>query len=214
MAEKKKLGEMLIEAGLIDNIQLQAALGHQRQWSGKLGEIILEMGFITEHTLADFFETHLNIPCLDLSDFEVPENIKGLLKDDLIRKYNVVPIAYEKGLLTIAMTDPSDIKVIDELQFATGNKIRPILVFSQDAKRLIQKYFGEEVVEVQRQKINVQAIKEGKDFEIIRDEGRAALPAKKEVTIKNYLDALTKLLIGKGLITKDELQEKIKEEIK
>ena len=85
MAEKKKLGEMLVEAGLIDNIQLQAALGHQRQWGGKLGEIIIEMGFINEHTLADFFEAHLNIPCLDLSDFEIPENVRGMLKDELIK---------------------------------------------------------------------------------------------------------------------------------
>lgn len=213
MAEKKKLGEMLVEAGLIDNIQLQAALGHQRQWGGKLGEIIIEMGFINEHTLADFFEAHLNIPCLDLSDFEIPENVRGLLKDELIKKYGIIPIAYENKVITIAMTDPSDIKTIDELQFATGYKIRPILVFSQDAKKLIQRYFGNEVVEGQRHKINVPDIKEGKGFEIIRDETKLA-PVKKEVTIKNYLDALTKLLVEKGLITKDELQERIKEEIK
>ena len=139
MTERKRLGEMLVEAGMIDNMQLQSALGHQKQWGGKLGDILLEMDFISEHVLADFFESHLNIPCLDLSDFEIPANVRGLLKDEIIKKYSVVPIGYENKVLTVAMSDPSDIKTIDELQFATGYRIKPVLVFSLDVKRLIQK---------------------------------------------------------------------------
>ncbi len=208
MAERKRLGEMLIEAGLIDDMQLQSALGHQRQWGGKLGDILIEMGFISEHVLADFFESHLNIPCLDLSDFEIPENVRGLLKDEIIKKYSVVPIAYENKVLTIAMSDPSDIRTIDELQFATGYRVKPVLVFSLDVKRLIQRYFGEEVAAGYQYKTKVHEIGE-KDFELVRDEKQEI--QKKEVTVKNYLDAMTRLLIEKGIITKEELQKKIKE---
>ncbi len=209
MTERKRLGEMLVEAGLIDNIQLQSALGHQRQWGGKLGDILLEMGFISEHVLADFFESHLNIPCLDLSDFEIPENVRGLLKDEIIKKYSVVPIGYENKVLTVAMSDPSDIRTIDELQFAAGCRIIPVLVFSLDVKRLIQRYFGEEVAAGYQYKSKVHEIGEKKDFELVRDEKQAA--PKKEVTIKNYLDAMTSLLIEKGVITKEEMQKKIRE---
>jgi type IV pilus assembly protein PilB len=209
MAERKRLGEMLIEAGLIDDMQLQSALGHQKQWGGKLGDILLEMGFISEHVLADFFESHLNIPCLDLSDFEIPENVRGLLKDEIIKKYSAVPIAYENKVLTIAMSDPSDIRTIDELQFATGYRIKPILVFSLDVKRLIQRYFGEEVAPGHQYKSKVHEIAEKRDFELIRDEKQEI--QKKEVTVKDYLDAMTRLLIEKGIITKEELQKKIKE---
>ena len=56
MTERKRLGEMLVEAGMIDNMQLQSALGHQKQWGGKLGDILLEMDFISEHVLADFLK--------------------------------------------------------------------------------------------------------------------------------------------------------------
>ena len=209
MTERKRLGEMLVEAGMIDNMQLQSALGHQRQWGGKLGDILLEMDFISEHVLADFFESHMNIPCLDLSDFEIPANVRGLLKDEIIKKYSVVPIGYENKVLTVAMSDPSDIKTIDELQFATGYRIKPILVFSLDVKRLIQRYFGEEVAPGHQYKSKVHEIGEKKDFELVREAKQDA--PKKEVTIKNYIDALTSLLIEKGIITKEELQKKIRE---
>ncbi|MBI5042630.1 MAG: hypothetical protein HZC10_02100 [Nitrospirae bacterium] len=209
MAERKRLGEMLIDAGLIDDMQLQASLGHQRQWGGKLGDILIEMGFISEQTLADFFESQLNIPCLDLSDFEIPENVRGLLKDEIVKKYGVVPIAYENKVLTIAMTDPSDIRTIDELQFATGYKIKSILIFSSDAKKLIKRYFGEDVASGHQYKSKVHEMGEKKDFELIRDEKQEI--QKKEVTVKNYLDAMTRLLIEKGIITKEELQKKIRE---
>lgn len=209
MSDKKRLGEMLVEAGLIDDMQLQSALGHQRQWGGKLGDILLEMDFISEHVLADFFESHLKIPCLDLSDFEIPANVRGLLKDEIIKKYSVVPIGYENKVLTVAMSDPSDIRTIDELQFATGYRIKPVLVFSLDVKRLIQRYFGEEVAPGHQYKSKVHEIGEKKDFELIRDEKQQI--QKKEVTVKNYLDAMTGLLIEKGIITREELQRKIRE---
>lgn len=209
MTERKRLGEMLVEAGLIDNIQLQSALGHQKQWGGKLGDILLEMGFVSEHVLADFFESHLNIPCLDLSDFEIPENVRGLLKDEIIKKYSAVPIGYENKVLTVAISDPSDIKTIDELQFATGYRIKPILVFSLDVKRLMQRYFGEEVAPGYQYKSKVHEIGEKKDFELVRDEKQKI--QKKEVTVKDYLDAMTNLLIEKGVITREELQRKIRE---
>lgn len=212
MTERKRLGEMLIEAGMIDNMQLQSALGHQKQWGGKLGDILLEMGFISEHVLADFFESHMNIPCLDLSDFEIPANVRGLLKDEIIKKYSVVPIGYENKVLTVAMSDPSDIKTIDELQFATGYRVKPVLVFSLDVKRLIQKYFGEEVAPGHQYKSKVHEIAEKKDFELVRDEKQEI--QKKEVTVKDYLDAMTSLLIEKGVITREELQKKIRELIK
>ena len=67
--------------------------------------------------------------------------MRGLLKDEIIKKYSVVPIGYENKVLTVAISDPSDIKTIDELQFATGYRIKPVLVFSLDVKRLIQKIF-------------------------------------------------------------------------
>ncbi|MEK6657293.1 MAG: hypothetical protein AABY58_07615 [Nitrospirota bacterium] len=212
MTERKRLGEMLVEAGMIDNMQLQSALGHQKQWGGKLGDILLEMNFISEHVLADFFESHLNIPCLDLSDFEIPENVRGLLKDEIIKKYSVVPIGYENKVLTVAISDPSDIKTIDELQFATGYRVKPVLVFSLDVKRLIQKYFGEEVAPGHQYKSKVHEIADKKDFELVRDEKQEI--QKKEVTVKDYLDAMTSLLIEKGVITREELQKKIKELVK
>ncbi|MBI5181437.1 MAG: hypothetical protein HZA06_00830 [Nitrospirae bacterium] len=210
MAERKRLGEMLVEAGLIDNIQLQAALGHQKQWGGKLGNIMIEMGFIDEQTLGDFFETHLNIPCLDLSDFDIPENVRGLLKDEIIKRYGVIPISYENGILTIAMTDPSDINTIDELQFATGYRIKPVLIFATDGKRLTERYFGEPLAAGRQFKVSAEELKRKSGFEIIRDEKKQEA-LKKEITTKNYLEALTRILIEKGVITKEELQKKIRE---
>jgi hypothetical protein len=223
MAEMKKLGDMLIEAGLIDDFQLQSALSHQRNWGGKLGNILVEMEFVREDDLARVIAEKLHIPYVSLFDPVIPENIIKLIKPEIAKKYQVVPAKKDKGNLVLAMSDPLDLKAIDDIRFITGLTIAPSLAMLSEIDLAIRKYYEGENIQ---RKSDTEPISRGHSsggkMEIIRgsdlnmpkqDEKDGASPilAKDESDrqtqqdTKMRLDALTSLLIEKGVISRDEL---------
>jgi len=224
MAEAKKLGDMLKEAGLIDDFQLESALSHQRNWGGKLGSIFIELEFIREEDLARIIAEKLRTPYINVFDPEIPENVVRLIKPEIAKKYHVIPARRDKGMLMLAMSDPLDIEAIDEIRFITGLNIKPSLALESEIRDAIKKYYdGEEVVRKQKSEPFYQrAHNTGGKMEIIRGsdlsmhkgtENDAASPilSKDESAQQALLDtririeALTALLIEKGLINRDEL---------
>jgi type IV pilus assembly protein PilB len=117
MAEAKKLGELLKEVGLIDDFQLQSALSHQRNWGGKLGSILVELEFLSEENVARVIAEKMRMPYANLFEPEIPENIIRLIKEDVAKKYVVMPVKKEAGRIVIAMSDPLDMAAIDETPF-------------------------------------------------------------------------------------------------
>lgn len=146
MAEKKKLGEMLIEAGIIDNLQLDSALGHQKNWGGRIGSILIELGFISENELAGFIEKQLHIPCVNISSLDITEKEIESVKIDIAKKYTVFPLKIEGNVISLAMMDTTDLRVVDELQFITGKRIKPFLALESEIKKAIRRHYeGEDV---------------------------------------------------------------------
>src|SRR3990172_12929150 len=149
MTEKKKLGDVLKEAGLIDESQLQAALTHQRNWGGKIGAIFVELGFVKETDLAKAIAETLRIPYVNLFEPEIPESIVKLIKPDIAKKYSIMPAKKDGGALMVAMSDPLDIKSIDEIRFVTGLTIKPALAMESEIKDAIRKRSEEHTSELQ-----------------------------------------------------------------
>jgi len=224
MAGIKKIGDLLIEAGLIDDFQLQSALAHQRNWGGKLGAILIELEFIREEDIARVLGEKLRIPYVNLFEPPVPEAVLKLIKPDVAKKYNVMPAKKEGGALFVAMSDPLDIEAIDAIRFATGLNIKPSLAMSAEIKDAIRKYYdGEEVSRTKALNPFVQrGHSSGGKMEIIRgsdlnmektpeSDSSSAILSKddnaQQVLTDNRmrLDALISLLIEKGLITREEL---------
>jgi type IV pilus assembly protein PilB len=224
MTETKKLGEMLIEAGLIDDFQLQSALSHQRNWGGKLGAILMEMEFIQEEDLAKVIAEKLKTPYINLFEPEIAPGVIALLKPDVAKKYNVVPARKEKGSLFLAMADPLDIEATDAVRFATGLNIKPTLAMMSELRDAIRKYYdGEEVVRKKTLNPFIQhgqppdgkmEIIHGSDLAMPKDQASdmsspilARDDAAQQMQTDNRVrvDALISLLIEKGLITRDEL---------
>lgn len=241
MAEKKKLGEMLIEAGIIDNLQLDSALGHQRNWGGKIGSILIELGFITETELGGFIEKQLNIPCVDITSLNITEKEIESVKVETAKKYTVFPLKVEGNVVNLAMMDPTDLRVIDELQFIMGKRIKPSLALESEIKKAIRRHYEGEDIGIRQFKLEPRKIeiKENpaanlpheepvfvqEDFVIQEEplkEHPRAKPAtelpkkeeKKEIPNKIILDALASLLIEKGIIKREEFLERIKKQLK
>ncbi len=222
MAETKKIGELLKEAGYIDDFQLETALSHQRNWGGKLGSVLIELEFITEENVARVIAEKLHTPYHSLFDPEIPQAVIKTLKADIAKKYQVVPVKKSKGELVIAMSDPLDIDAIDAIRFATGLNVKPSLALESEIRDAIKKYYdGEQVVRKEFKKPFHQRKSSEEKMEIIRgsdlkmpklaepDPQSPILP--KEDTeqqsladLKLKLDALISVLIEDGVITREK----------
>lgn len=227
MAERKRLGDILKESGLIDEFQLQSALSHQRNWKGKLGAILVELGFIKESELARILSEKLRIPLVNLFEPEIPSDMINLLKPEIAKKHNVIPVKVEGRVLTLAVSDPMDIEVLDEVRFITGLSVKPALAMDSEIKDAIKKYYDNEPV-THREALTIHERLEAgpAEMEIMRDNPdmgreaiaadqqasrREAVPSRQEqVNVRSLLEALIALLIDKGLITREELAEMIR----
>jgi len=144
MSEIKKLGDMLKEAGLIDDFQLQSSLSHQRNWGGKLGSILMELEFLKEEDLAQVLSEKLGIPYVNPFDPEIPGSFIKLIKPEIAKRFQVLPVRKEKGALVLAMSDPLDIESMDAIRFITGLDIKPALSLEFEIRDAIRKYYDHE----------------------------------------------------------------------
>jgi hypothetical protein len=223
MTGPKKLGDMLKEARLIDDFQLQSALSHQRNWGGKLGNILIELEFVREEDLARVMSEILRIPYINLFEPAIPEAVLKLIKGDIAKKHHVVPVRKEGSTLTLAMFDPLDIEAMDEIRFITGLSIKPSLAMGSEIRDAIRKYYdGEEVDRRHAKELYHQPTQAVGKMEIIRgsdlimpktaaSEVESSLLSKEDSAQQTLadtrvrLDSLISVLIEKKLITRDEL---------
>ena len=145
MAEKRKLGELLLEAGLINKFQLGKALSDQRQWRQPLGNILINMGFVSEADLMRVLSDQLDYPVADLDAKIVAPEVIELVPYEIATKHHCMPLAVQrKGAITelyLAMFDPTDLTVIDDIGFRTGHEVHPVLVGDQQLKDAIQRSY-------------------------------------------------------------------------
>lgn len=139
-----RLGEALVQAGLIDEYQLKSALGQQRRWGGRLGKALIDLGFIDEATLLSFLSEKLKFSAVDLSRSKIAPKTFAAVPKRIAEKYMVVPILIKdtpgKKTLVLAMADPTDLKAIDEIEFLTNYRIEPVVALESSIKKVIQRY--------------------------------------------------------------------------
>ncbi len=134
----KRLGEMLVEAGLITPAQLQSAITHQKIARGRLGSNLVALGYITEEVLMDFLSHQTGVPRMDVRNVEVQPQILKLIPHRLAEQFTVLPVSIkEPKSLVLAMSDPSDLNAIDSARFASGLNIEPVVASHSALRKAI-----------------------------------------------------------------------------
>ncbi len=149
---KRRLGELLQEAGLIDEVQLAAALAEQRKWGGKLGRTLVEMGFVTEEAMAQALSAQLGLPRVDLDTFALPADALEFLRVDIAERYGVFPLGGDRKqkTVTLATADPTNVEQLQELSFYTGMRVVLAVSSPSAIDRAIRRhYYGESTVSSQ-----------------------------------------------------------------
>jgi len=226
MAGRKKLGDLLKEAGLIDDFQLEAALSHQRNWGGKLGSIVVDLEFAGEEDIARVISETMGVPYINLFEPELSPDIFKVLKADMAKKFGVVPVRKEANALVLAMADPLDIATMDNIRFITGLSIKPVLSMASEIKDAIRKYYDGEPVtrkskasfrETAGQASQLEFVSERQDISTTewnqQFQQQPDLQSFRQdlATQKIVIEALTTLLIEKKFVTRDELVKLIEQ---
>ncbi len=141
---KKRLGQWLLDHGLITAEQLREALDEQRRTGLYLREVLDRLGLVDESHIIRFFEEELGIPAVQLSDYDVDDEIIALVPEKLARRYRVVPLFRIRDTLTVAMEDPLNVLAIDELAAETGLDIDPCVATRSSITAALRRYYGTE----------------------------------------------------------------------
>src|SRR5262252_972881 len=130
----RRLGDLLVREGLIDNEQLTRALQEQKGSNDKLGCILVKLNFVTEEKLIAFLSRQYGIQSITLSQLDVDPEVLKLVPEQIARKYEVLPIQRQGNQVTLAMADPTNVFALDDVGFMTNLQVIPV-VASQAAIR-------------------------------------------------------------------------------
>ncbi len=144
---KKRLGDLLVEAGVLTDAQLQEALGKQKEIGKRLGEVLVEMQLTDENEIAEALHKQLRIPIAKIREAKIDPAVLEMLPENIIRKHTLVPFEVDPenpNVLRVAMSDPLDIIAMDDMMIVSNMQIEPMVATVADVNYVIEKFFGSE----------------------------------------------------------------------
>ncbi len=166
-ASTVRLGDLLMREGLITQEQLNQALGEQRNTGQRLGYILVKDGFVREIEVTKMLARQYRVPAVDLSRFEVDPKLVKLVPSEVALKHTVLPLKREGRTLTVAMAEPTNVQVLDDLKFITRFDIFPVIAGEYTLRNAIERYY--EATDAQLQSL-LKDIEGEEDLEVIEEE--------------------------------------------
>jgi len=153
MARRKRLGELLLEAGLITQEQLDEALKEEARGGKRIGEILVDLGYLTESDIYGAVGEQLGVPYVSLSYYSVDPDVIDTVPEQVARQHKIIPLFKVRDSLTLGMADPLNLAVIDQIVRSTGLDIEPAICSAGEIEQAIDHYYGtastmDEVVQV------------------------------------------------------------------
>jgi type IV pilus assembly protein PilB len=136
----KQLVDILLEGGLADPEQLEAAFAEHQRVARPLGRVLVDSGVLTESQLVAALAQQIGLPFVDLSDYTIDGSAVGRLPAAVCRRHCVLPIGYEDGRLLLAMSDPSNVFALDDVRSMTGLEARAVVATQEDLLAAIDRF--------------------------------------------------------------------------
>lgn len=153
--KKKRLGDLLVKAGIIETAQLQKALDVQKENKKRLGEVLIDLGYTTEEMIAVALSRQLGMDKVSLKGISIESEIINLVNGNILRKYVMIPIEYSNGnmnVVRVAMADPMDLRAQDDFSIITSLQTEPVVATPTDIMLALDKYYGDsEAMDASRQ---------------------------------------------------------------
>jgi len=197
-----KLGRMLVAANLLNEQQIEKAIALQQKEGGRIGSILVRLGYIEENTLLEFLSKQYGIKSLDLNKVEIDSTIIKLIPTEVVQKYTVIPVHRVGSVLTIAMLDPSNIFAIDDIKFMTGYDVDVVVATETAIKATMAKYYDTSALNLQQVLKSMDVTDEGLDILSEKD-------AEEQVDLRELKEALEEAPVVKlvNLILTDAIKK-------
>ena len=137
----KRIGEVLVERGLINRKELERALAHQKEHGGLMGQILIQLGCVTEDEVALALTAQYGFPYLPLANYEIDSELTALVPAQIARQYCLIPIDRIGNALTLAMADPSNLQAIEEIELLTKCVVQTFVSTPSEITKAIEKYY-------------------------------------------------------------------------
>jgi len=168
--DTRGIDEILLEMGVLKIVDLKKAWDIQRESNKNIEDVLLELGIVSQKDIMHANAVKMGIPFVDLSTYQISDSsVPLLITRNIANRYKVIPIEKENGVLTVAMSDPTDIFCIDDIRLATALEIKPVLADVKEIERLIVEYFGEEK-KPQESKLKAENEEQNKKEELLKME--------------------------------------------
>jgi type IV pilus assembly protein PilB len=190
---KKRLLEALKDSKLLSKGQLTEAIEIQKTQGENLGAILLKKGFIKEKDLAILLSSSLNLPMLNLSRFSIDPEVVKLIPERIAKQYHVIPISKMGSNLTLCMSDPLNIFVIDDIKILTSYNIDPVISTDKEIADAIHNYYGAESKQLAQILKEVKEADENEPLEIASVEDKEVIDIE-EVTKQSRVAPIVKVV--------------------
>jgi type IV pilus assembly protein PilB len=137
-----QIGEILVKENLITPEQLEIALKQQRENGGRLGSILISLGYAEDDDITSILSKKYGVPSINLSFFEIDPSIIKLIPIDVAQKHLVVPLSRVGSTLTVACVDPTNVFAMDDIKFMTGFNVEPVVASEASISEALEKYYG------------------------------------------------------------------------
>lgn len=187
--KKIRIGDVLVAAGAITEEQLQEGLAKQKETGRKLGNALVDLGFISNDMLITVLTTQLGIDYIELKGAKIEDKVIHMVPESMVTKYQAIPIEVDPdnpNILKVAMADPMDIMAMDDIGLVTNLQVEPMLASEEGIKNAIDKYYG-----------SAQAMEAAEAY---RQEQQSALGGDDEDTSNDEVDNSPIVLLVKQII--------------
>lgn len=144
---KRSIESLLLETGKVTPADLKAAFDKQSLSGKRIEEILVEEGIITEKELLQIMEIYLGIKHVELEKIAIDQEVAKSVSEALANKYNLIPIGMDKDKIVVAMYNPLNLFAIDDVKFATGFEVEPVIASKEDIKKAIDKLYSKQTAE-------------------------------------------------------------------
>jgi len=138
----QRLGDLLVREKVITNDQLETALKTQKTDGGRLGSVLVKLGFLSDEDVTNFLSRQYGVPAINLNYFEIDPAVVKLVPQETARRYQILPLSRVGASLTIAMVDPTNVFAMDDIKFMTGFNIEPVVASETSIMEGIDKAYA------------------------------------------------------------------------
>ncbi|RKY17220.1 MAG: pilus assembly protein PilB [Planctomycetota bacterium] len=140
--ERRPIGQLLKEMGLVTEFEIQEALQIQREQGGTLGEILVEMGAVEEKDILFALAIQSGMDMVDLDNMEIPNEVIERVDKTIVETYRVMPVEADNSRIVVAISDPTNLGVLDDLRFMLDSEVEAVVATEDSIERAIRRYYG------------------------------------------------------------------------